>query len=220
LQTVSEVVDLGIKLDSKLTFTSHVSQIVAKAKQRLFLLFRAFRTRDIAPLLTAYRSYVLPIINYGTSVWSPYLLGDIYAVESVQRLFTKRLFRLENLNYSARLVKLGIPSLELLRLRADLLLCFKIIHGIIAGPLENYGLTLSTRNVSRGHNRKLFCGHTRVEARRNFFANRIIRPWNSLPSDVVNAQSSVVFKRLILTCDLGEFLKLDFDIFDRELIDV
>ena len=176
LKTLEEVIDLGVKFDSKLTFTPHISQVVAKAKQRLFLLFRAFQTREIAPLLTAYKSYILPIVSYCSSVWSPHQLGDIYALESVQRLFSRRIWGLEKLPYNARLKLLKIPSLELRRLRADLLLCFKIIHGLIAGPPQNYGLIITTNKVTRGHDKKLFLGHSRVEARRNYFGTRVIEP--------------------------------------------
>ena len=128
LQTLKEVVDLGIKFDSKLTFTTHVSQIVVKAKQRLFLLFRAFHTREIIPLLTAYKSFILPMFGYCSPVWSPSQFGDIYAIESVQRLFTRRLTDLIDQSKEARLSILKLPTLELRRLRADLLMCFKIVH--------------------------------------------------------------------------------------------
>ena len=37
----NEVTDLGIIFDSCLTFTAHINQIVSKAKQRIFLLYRA-----------------------------------------------------------------------------------------------------------------------------------------------------------------------------------
>jgi hypothetical protein len=218
LITVKEVTDLGVKFDSKLTFTPHVSQIVAKAKQRLFLLFRAFHTRESAPLLIAYKSYILPIISYCSSVWSPSQLGDVYAIESVQRLFTRRLLGLEKLSYDARLKVLQIPSLELRRLRADLLMCFKIVNGYIAGPPENYGLHTVVNRSTRGHDKKLFCDHTRVEPRRNYFGNRIIGPWNSLSAEIVNAPSIAVFKRLLLSWNFSKFLQLNFDNFEDSLI--
>ena len=46
LNSINEVKDLGVIIDNKLTFSAHISQMVAKAKQRTFLLFRTFRTRD------------------------------------------------------------------------------------------------------------------------------------------------------------------------------
>src|SRR3989442_13587554 len=38
-------IDLGIRIDSKLTFSLHVADVVAKSKQRLYMIFRAFSTQ-------------------------------------------------------------------------------------------------------------------------------------------------------------------------------
>jgi len=52
-------------------------------------------------------------------------------LEKVQRRFTKRLQSLKHLQYSIRLTRLGLPSLELRRLHLDLLYCYKIVFGLI-----------------------------------------------------------------------------------------
>src|SRR6476469_6056201 len=59
LKSVNELKDLGIIVDSKLSFTPHITQIVGKAKQRILLLFHAFQTCERTPLITAYKSYIL-----------------------------------------------------------------------------------------------------------------------------------------------------------------
>src|SRR3989442_12432710 len=79
-------IDLGIKIDSKLTFSLHVADVVAKSKQRLFMIFRAFNTRNVTYLLRGYKAYVLHLVSYWSSVWSPNNLDDIRVLESVQRL--------------------------------------------------------------------------------------------------------------------------------------
>jgi ribonuclease P/MRP protein subunit RPP40 len=206
----TEVTDLGIVFDSGLNFTPHITQIVGKAKQRIFLIFRAFKTRDTRLLLIAYKSYILPMLDYCSSVWSPALVYNIAALESVQRLFTRRLTGLSLMKYSDRLRILNIPSLELRRLRTDLVLCYKILNGLVAGAPEKYGLILS--NVStRGHDMKLFKEHARVEERRNYFGNRIIDPWNALPQETVQSCSIIAFKRNLLLCNLTKYLRQDFD---------
>jgi len=58
----------------------------------------------------------------------------IYAidkVESVQRRFTKRLYGFHGMEYSTRLNKLNLQSLEYQRLVADLILTYKIIFGLV-----------------------------------------------------------------------------------------
>ena len=162
LKSVDEMKDLGVMIDSKLSFSSHIAQIVAKAKQRLFLIFRSFRTRDRAPLLVAFKSFILPILGYCSSTWSPHLLGDIQTIESIQRLFTRKLTGLDKMTYPERLKILNLPSLELRRLRADLLMCFKILNGYVAGDISNYGLSYSNTNT-RGHVQKLFVEHSKID---------------------------------------------------------
>ena len=205
LKKCDEFIDLGVKLDHKLNFTSHITQMVSKAKQRMFLIFRCFLTRDISVLLLAFKSYILPLLNYCSSVWSPYMLGDIKAIESVQRLFTRKLPGLQSIAYSERLASLNLPSLELRRLRSDLQLCFKILHREIPGPPNKFGLVLCTNNT-RGHSLKLYIEDSKIDVRKHFFSNRIARPWNSLPKEAVEASSPDVFKRFVLHCDLNKFL--------------
>jgi len=209
---LNESKDLGVIFDNKLQFSPHISQLVVRAKQRLFLLLRSFRTRQQGPLLLGYKSYILPLINYCSPVWSPYLIGDIEAIESVQQLFTKVIIGFENLPYCQRLKRVDLPSLKLRRLRSDLILCFKIVHGLIAGKLLNYGLKL-TLKPRRGHSKKLYVDHSRVEARRNFFGNRVVGPWNSLTETAVNTHSIISFKRILPKVSFTKYLKLNYDKF-------
>jgi len=159
------------------------------------------------PLLIAYKSFILPLVSYCSSVWSPHLLGDIYAIESVQRLFTRKLAGFDNMTYPDRLKALNLPSLELRRLRSDLVFCFKIVNGLVAGDLSSYGLR-QTKSSTRGHSQKLFVEHSKLDARRYFFSNRIIKPWNALPAETIASPSVFFFKRSLLKCNLEDYVSL------------
>jgi len=91
LPIVESVRDLGVLVTQNLSPSLHVSNVVAKANQRAAAIYRAFTSRDITLLLHAYMTYVRPIVEDDSVVWSPYTVKDIDAVESVQRRFTKRL---------------------------------------------------------------------------------------------------------------------------------
>jgi hypothetical protein len=69
--------DLGILIDRDLKFSSHIDAIIGKAKQRIYLILKSFHIRDIKPLTFAYTAYILPILDYGSSVWSPSGLARI-----------------------------------------------------------------------------------------------------------------------------------------------
>jgi len=87
------------------------------------LIYRTFGSRNVSLLVRAYKTYVRPLVEYNTVVWSPFNLQDIDAIESVQRRFTKRLPGLGLCPYGVRLQRLNIQSLELHRLHSDLSWC-------------------------------------------------------------------------------------------------
>ena len=59
------------------------AKITATAHQRVNLIVRAFVSRDIVTLLRAYTTYVRPILEFNTVVWSPSLKCGITRVEKV-----------------------------------------------------------------------------------------------------------------------------------------
>ena len=82
--------DLGILIDSGLTFSAHIDKITSKAYQRSYLIRKCFRSRDTNILLKAFKTYVSPIVERYSAVLSPHLLKDIRKVEFAQRRFTKK----------------------------------------------------------------------------------------------------------------------------------
>jgi len=66
-------------------------------------------------------------------------MKDIIALKGVQRLerrFTKRLPGMRSLTYHQRLTKVKLESLELRRIRADLIFAYKLIGLIDINPSE------------------------------------------------------------------------------------
>ena len=123
---VDRVKDLGIVMDLHLTFTHHIDQIVARAFTRANLIHKCFVSREAGSLTRAFTVYVRPLLEYGSPVWSPHHSGKIALIESVQRRFTKRLPGLRNVEYKVRLEQLGLETLEMRRLRNDLIFTYKV----------------------------------------------------------------------------------------------
>ena len=74
-----------------------------------------------------------PFLEYCSPVWSPvYKCDNIDQIEAVQRRFTKKLNGLKSMSYEQRLNALNTESLELRRLKLDLVLMFKISRGYTA----------------------------------------------------------------------------------------
>lgn len=191
----NETRDLGIIIDNKLNFNSHVSAVAHKAHVRASLILRTFVSRDIDILTKAFTTYVRPILEYCTPVWSPHTACNINKIESCQRWFTKRIKGLCGLDYSQRLEHIGLETLQLRRIKYDLLMCYKIISGEVS--LHCNLLDLSDFTQTRGHKYKLYKHQSNVNAYKYFFCNRICDTWNALPHTVVEAPSLNTFKRLL-----------------------
>jgi len=114
---------------------------------------------------------------------------DINLIERVQRRFTKRLLGLKDISYHDRLVILdNSDTLEIRRLKMDLIMLFKITHNLVALDFCSFfGLTKYTS--TRGHNYKLVKPICHNNARQFSFACRRIDGWNDLPINVLNALS-------------------------------
>ena len=94
-------------------------------------------------------------LEYNSVTWSPMLKKDIVCIEKVQRHFTKRLPGLKNLTYQGRLNHLNLITLELRRLHLDLIMCYKIIIGLVNVNCINF-LQLSPSSHTRRHAYKLY----------------------------------------------------------------
>ena len=92
------------------------------------------------------------------------------------------------------IIKLRL-SLQHRRRRGDLIYLYQILKG--SYDIENHLFTPSTSTVTRGHTRKLFKHHTNSYTRSNFYSNRVINDWNSLPQSIVDSPSVNDFKTLL-----------------------
>ena len=191
MQKLDEIKDLGVIMDNRLNFSSQITAVISKAKQRLYLLRKCFVACTVDKQIHGFKVYILPILDYCSPVWTPHCDKDIIRLESVQRLFTKRLPGYENLTYAERLVKAGLCSLELRRLRADLCLCYKIVHSQI--HLDSF-FTRIDAGPTRGHSLKLKAAAPRLDTKRYFFAYRISIVWNFLKDETVCSETLAQFK--------------------------
>ena len=132
ISPVDHVCDLGITIDSKLKFRLHIHTIISRANHRKSLILRCFLSRNQTNLVRAFKTYVRPILEYASTVWSPSYITDIIAIERVQKDFTKRTPGCSHMSYPERLTALKLRSLEHRRLIADLTMVYNIMHDKIS----------------------------------------------------------------------------------------
>jgi len=152
--------------------------------------------------MRAFVTYVRPLIEYASCVWSPHSVSQIKKIESVQRRFTKHLLFCRGLRYSERLAKLGVVSLELRRLHLDLINVYKLLFGMVDADVPSaLFVANNVDTVTRGHSHKLYVQQSHIDARKYFFSNRVIQSWNSLPATPEDFSSLACFRRFLQQTD-------------------
>ena len=136
-----------------------------------------------------YKALIRPQIEYATVVWNPYLKKNIFLIENVQRRATKLVSGICHLSYEEGLRNLGLPTLNYRRCRTDMIQVYKILNKIYSIPVDKF-FTLADGTQTRGFVK----GNNRTRQRACIFSQRVINPWNNLPSSCVESDSVNSFK--------------------------
>jgi hypothetical protein len=197
LEAVSHHPYLGVELSEDFKWTRHVHKITGKAKSTLGLLRRNLHHCTSQVKQTAYKSLVMPQLEYAGAVWDPHMATDIKACEKVQRQaarFVTNTYRDRTPGCMTRLLSdLGWDTLQSRRQDSRLVLFYKGLNGTAALPLLS---TLAVPERSgRSDRRFLPVGGGRSTHRSRTFLPKTVADWNLLPASVTDAGSVPSFKR-------------------------
>ncbi|KAK3089266.1 hypothetical protein FSP39_002210 [Pinctada imbricata] len=85
LQEVQENPYLGLQISNDLKWNTHINNVCKKASSTLgFIRRNPLRNVPLNCRKTAYISLVRSIMEYGATIWNPYLKGDIDKLEKIQ----------------------------------------------------------------------------------------------------------------------------------------
>ena len=148
LSTVSSHSYIGVKLDSKLTWTNHVTDITSKSSTVLGMIKRTLGPGKPEVKQTAYNMLIRPKLEYSSPIWNLLTFSQVKSLERVQHSaarFVKNDYR-RNTNPADLITALGWPTLERRRIIKQATTFYKIINNII----EITPPGLLTRSRTRG----------------------------------------------------------------------
>ena len=140
------VKDLGVIMTSDAVFGTHVGQVVKRCRMQMGWILRTFTGREELPMITLYRSLLLPLLEYCCQLWHPWKRSEAKSLEGVQRTFTSKISSVSAYGYWDRLRKLHLFSLERRRERYIIIYTWKIINKHVPN-VSSTGIT--TRNHPR-----------------------------------------------------------------------
>ena len=174
----------------------------------LGIIKRTFKFLDEESFLALYKTMVRPILEYCNIIWHPLLIRQSTSIESIQRRATKMIKSLSSRSYGERLRSLNLPTLKYRRLRADMIQAYKIFHELDEVDINSL-FTFPRIEYTRGHEFKIMTTFCQKNVRKNCFPMRIVKWWNSLAEETVNASNINLFKARIDE-EFSEYV-FDFD---------
>ena len=224
LQQVSTNPYLGITLSEDLQWSTHIQNIVKKSNSTLGFLRRNLKNCPEECRKLAYISLVRSTLEYGSSIWDPYLQKDINCIEKIQRQaarFIKKDYRSREDGCVTNMLRdLELPSLQQRREFNKLVFLFKIAGGMVpainsedylkpqrekrrikAKQFSDYQCSnIFEKNVTNNSRCFIVDNFRSDQFRHSFFIDSVIK-WNHLPDSIVHADSVESFKSALLKRD-------------------
>jgi hypothetical protein len=188
IEQATQFKDLGVIIDSKLTFVPHIQYICAHATKMLGFIIRntnSFKSTD--SLITLFNSYIRSKLEYCSIVWQPYYNVHILLLELIQRRFCKYLFYIRFGRYPERhiatnvlLDQFNLCSLDLRRKLASILFLYKLVHGrIVCTQLLN-DILLRVPRLNARHPITFSIEHCRTNQHFHSPLNNMCRNYNDI----------------------------------------
>ena len=200
IQPTTDAKYLGITLNNKLSWNTHIDNVCQKGNNTLNFMYRNFRTAGSKVKEQLYNTYVRPALEYSSSVWDPHTLDNINKIEKVQRRaarFTTNTYTRET-SVTTLLQNLKWTPLSERRARAKSTLLYKALHGDIHIPIHNLNVTQAPTRQQQN----FYIPFARTDMYKHSFYLDSIRLWNKIPTHIRCSPTLPLFQRQLLSVTL------------------
>jgi Reverse transcriptase (RNA-dependent DNA polymerase)/Endonuclease-reverse transcriptase len=202
LETVNSYKYLGVVFARNLEWKEHIERVSKKGITALNFVMRQLRGMDQKIKEKAYMTLIRPIVEYGSSVWDPYRIGEVKYMEKVQRLAARRVTgkmrRLKKVidnkgnvkqvleRPSIMVQELGWQTLEFRRKKDRLCNYYRALLGKGGWKeLQNHIEMNEARYVCRReHRRRVVVKRSRGDVGKYSFLRRTGKEWNEIDARV------------------------------------
>ena len=186
---------LGIDIDDKLNFDSHINNLCIKTGGQLNSLYRFNKYLSMPAKKLAINSYIYSNFSYCPLIWHCSSAKSKVSIENMQ----KRALKLIDDSQSLEDFKPGKSSMEVKRLRSLALEIYKTLNHLNPDYMFEIFKQTENRNSQRFKNNIASQSFNQIKYGKNSI--RVLAPklWNSLPNEAKSLPTLEAFKNFMKT---------------------
>ena len=188
---------LGIYIDDKLKFTTHIDHICSTASTQLKIMYRFKKVLTVEDKTDMYRSFVLANFNYCPIVWHYCDVNMMRKMEKLQERALRYLLNDHTSDYQTLLFKSGFDTLHLRRIKAIACEVFKSINDLNPSFVKEMFEVKETRYNLRSEMVMIQPKYNKLTYGYRTFSYYGAHLWNKLPHNVKGGLSYDTFKMLL-----------------------
>ena len=190
--------DLGIMFATNFKFDHRISSIAKKANKQLGIIRKVVSQRNPETIVSLYKTFVRPHLEYNSIIWSPYTERNDKLIEKVQKRMCKIIYGIRSqYSYREQLKRANLLSLKARRIKHDLISAYKIKNRMLDLNFDDF-FSKNPYKKTRGNVFKLLVPKSKKKIRQNFFTCSVIKHWNKLKSSDINVYNLHLFKKNVL----------------------
>jgi len=195
IEQVSSFKQLGLFLDDKMTWETHINHIVLKATKKIGLLWRVSLNFPRICAENIYTTTILPTLDYGCSVYDSLSRRLTDRLEAVQRRAAVACTRAFNRTPTTNLLsELGWPTLESRRQYFRLVQLYRMHNNHVPEYVTSLLPPTGYNERPTRYPNNYINPRSRTQKRQGSFIPRTVKDWNNLDNSTKAAQTLASFK--------------------------